>query len=252
LTRIPPSSRCEQAGDELVEVAQVRADRLLALLPEGVVHPVEADLDEREQLPRPRLEQVLGEPEALVGHLVDLPEQVVLVVGAEVRAVELVLADDPLDLAREQRRVGERALARGRQEAADEHAVERPRRVGAGDADHDRGLAVARRHVPQPRRADRRAVGHAQVVVRVVDAVAEAVDAEVAGRAARHHAAPRRHRDRRVDRAQAPVTAARHQARERRQLVAPAVEHERRLGAVEPDQHHLRPHPPPQCTTEKA
>ena len=33
-----------------------------------------------------------------------------------------------------------------------------------------------------------------------------------------------------------------HEARERRELVAPALEHERRLGAVEPDEHHLPRH----------
>ena len=72
---------------------------LVQVLPEAVMHPVDAHLDHREELPGLRLEQVLGEPEALVGHLVDLPQQVVLVVGAEVRAVEQVLADDLLDLA---------------------------------------------------------------------------------------------------------------------------------------------------------
>ena len=43
--------------------------------------------------------------EAPVGHLVHLPQEVVLVLGAEVLAVEQVLADDLLDLAPEDRRV---------------------------------------------------------------------------------------------------------------------------------------------------
>ena len=52
-------------------------------LPEAVVDAVGAHLDHREELPRLRLEQVLGEREALVGHLVDLRSRVVLVVAAE-------------------------------------------------------------------------------------------------------------------------------------------------------------------------
>ena len=215
----------EQAGDQPIEVAQVVEDRvgvgpvrlvavveLVQVLPEAVVHAVEPDLDEREQLPRLRLEQVLGEPEALVGHLVDLPQQVVLVLGAEVRAVEEVLAHDLLDLAGEQRRVREAALARRRQEAADHDAVQRPRRVRARHADHDRRLSVARCHVPEARRVNRRAVGDDEVVVRVVGAVPEAVDPEIAGCAAGHHAAPGGHGDGRHDRAQAPVAAPLHQA----------------------------------------
>ena len=77
----------------------------------AVVHPVGAHLDHHEELPRLRREQVVGEREAPVGHLVDLPEQVVLVVGAEVRAVEEVFADDLARPRGEQRRIGVLAVA---------------------------------------------------------------------------------------------------------------------------------------------
>ena len=76
--------------------------------------------------------EVLGEGEAPVGHLVDLPQEVLLVVRAEVLRVEEVLADDVCDLVLERRRVGVLALERRREEAADHDAVERPRRVAAG------------------------------------------------------------------------------------------------------------------------
>ena len=87
---------------------------LVEICPEAVVHPVQADLDHDEELPRPSREQMLCEPESSVRHLVDLAEEVVLVVRAVVRAVEQILPDHPLDLPREERRVRKPALTRGR------------------------------------------------------------------------------------------------------------------------------------------
>ena len=49
--------------------------------------------------------EVLGEREPAVGHLVDLAQEVLLVVGAEVLRVEEVLADDLRDLVLERGRV---------------------------------------------------------------------------------------------------------------------------------------------------
>ena len=111
----------DQPVDVLVVVedrVRVRAPRLVLavlgvhVLPEAVVDPVGAHLDEREQLPGPRLEQVLGELEAPVGHRRRSGEQPVLVVGAEVRAVEEVLPDDLGDLVAQRRRVRVAALDR--------------------------------------------------------------------------------------------------------------------------------------------
>ena len=68
------------------------------VLPEAVVHPVWAHLDHREELPRLRRKQVVGELEPPVRHLVHLPQEIVLVVGAEVLAVEQVFANHLLDL----------------------------------------------------------------------------------------------------------------------------------------------------------
>ena len=76
----------EELPDEPVDVAVVVEDRALVrvarlvlsvlgvhVLPEPVVHAVGAHLDHREERPRLRLEEVLGEREPPVGHLVDLP-----------------------------------------------------------------------------------------------------------------------------------------------------------------------------------
>ena len=82
------------------------------------------------------------------------------------------------------------------------------------------------------------------VVVGVVGAVAEAVDAQVARGSARHHAGPGGHGDRRHDgRQRARTCPAPSAPASVGQLVAPALEHERRLGAIEPDDHRtlLRP-----------
>ena len=183
------------------------------------------------------LRQVVGELEALVGHLVDLAQEVVLVLRAELRAVEEVLADDVLDLVAQGRRERVLRLRRGRQEARDHHAVERPHGERAGHAEHDAAQAAPPDDVPQARLLDGGAVGDEEAVVGVVGAVAEAVDAEVARRPARHHAGPRRHRDRRHDRLQAAVGTRVGERREGGQLVAVATEHEARLGAVEADDH---------------
>ena len=134
--RMPPSSRFapwsesdeddrvlvrvrEELRDEPVEVAVVVEDHVLVpvarlvlsvfgihVLPEPVVHAVGPHLDHRKERPRLRREEVLGEREAPVGHLVHLPEEVLLVVGAEVLRVEEVLADDLGDLVLQRRRVG--------------------------------------------------------------------------------------------------------------------------------------------------
>ena len=212
------------------------------VLPEPVVHPVWPHLDHGEQRPRLRRSEVLGEREAPVGHLVDLTQQVVLVVRAEVLRVEDVLADDLCDLVSKPCRIGVLALERRREKARDHDPVERPRRIGARDGENDRRAAGARHEIPQSRLLDRRRHGDEPAVVRVVRTVPEPVDAEVTGRLRGHHAGPGRNGDRRDDRRETPVRAALHEARERRKLVSPALEDERRLGAVEPDQHDLPRH----------
>ena len=103
----------EQLADLFVEVEVVVADRVAVAVvglvarvldveeaPERVVHAVEPDLDHHEEVPRARVEQVPGDGEALLGHLVYLREDAVAVVAAEVAHVDAVGADERLDLAR--------------------------------------------------------------------------------------------------------------------------------------------------------
>ena len=147
----------EELREQAVDVAVVVEDRGLVrvarlvlavlgvhVLPEPVVHAVGPHLDHREERPRLRREQVLGEREPPVGHLVHLPEEVLLVVRAEVLRVEEVLADDLGDLVLQRRRVGVLRVERRRQEAPDHDAVQRLRRVAAGHGEDDRRAAGAR------------------------------------------------------------------------------------------------------------
>ncbi len=108
----------QQPRDQPVDVPVVVEDRRLELvarlvlavlrvheLPETVVDAVVTHLHHREQLPRPSRQQVLGQLEAPVGHVVELLEQPRLVLRAEVLHVEDVLADDVSHLVLEARRV---------------------------------------------------------------------------------------------------------------------------------------------------
>ena len=101
----------QQAGDLGVEPPVVIEHRVLVGIarleqpvlqvgepPEAMVDAVGAHLDHEEQVPGPRLEQILRQSEPLLGHLLDLVEQAVLVVGAEVLDVDEIVADDLLDL----------------------------------------------------------------------------------------------------------------------------------------------------------
>ncbi len=243
----------EQLGQLGIHVAVVVADRVLEgvpclvlvvcrvhVAPEAVVDAVDAHLDQHEEIPGARAEEVLGEPEVLVGLVVDALEEPRLVRGAEVLDVEHVAPGHLLDLGLERRRVGVLAPGRGREEAAHHLAVHRRRRVGLRHAEHDRVQAGLPEPIPEARHLHLRRGRECVAVVGVVLAVAEAVGAELARVAARRHRGPRRHRDGRMRAQHAAVRAARDETRERRQLVAPAVEHERRRGRVETDDEELR------------
>ena len=110
-------------------------------LPEGVVHPVESDLDHHEEVPRPGVEQVPADGEALLGHLVDLREDAVALLVAKVAHVHPVGADHRLDLGAQGGWKCVRVLARvGGQKARHELAVDRHRRRGLRHSDHDHVL----------------------------------------------------------------------------------------------------------------
>ena len=98
---------------------------------------------------RPGVEQVPGNREALLGHLVDLREDPVAVVAAEVAHIDAVGADERLDLAAQLSGIGVGVPARvGGQEARHELAVDRHRRRGLRHTHDDHVLARPREVIP--------------------------------------------------------------------------------------------------------
>ena len=152
----------EELADLVVEVLVVAPDHVaipvprlvprvrgVDVAPERVVEPVEADLDHHEEVPRPGVEQVAAHREALLGHRVDLGEDPVAVVAAEVAHVDAVGPDEALDLVAQLRRMRVRVGAGvRRQEARDELAVDGDGRRRLRDAEHDDVLAGASEVVP--------------------------------------------------------------------------------------------------------
>ena len=115
--------------------------------PERVVDAVGAHLDHEEEIPGPRLEQVLGHAKAAHGHLLDLLEEALLLLRAKVVHVDHVAADEIVDLALELR--GIRVLAGlrvGREKARDHDAVDAAHRIGLRNAeDDDRPICAVER-----------------------------------------------------------------------------------------------------------
>ena len=125
----------------------------------------------------------------------------------------------------------------GRQEAAHGDPVDPPRGIAGWDADDDRPLSLAGELVPDGRLGDRSRGGDAQAAVGMVEAVAEAVNAERAGVLAGRHAHPGGDGDRRDDALEPAVSAHLHQAPNVRQVLE--AEEQLRGGAVEPQDEDL-------------
>ena len=182
---------------ELV-VGLVQAVLGIEVAPERVVDAVGAHLDHEEEIPRPRLQEMLRNLEPALGHRLDVAQHARLVLGPEVRHVDHVLADEPLDLLLERGRVRVLAARVRREEARDHDPVHRRYRVGLRDAEHDDLFALRAEEIPHARHPDRARVGEAHRVVAVVLPVAEAVEAQDARAPRGGHHRPRGHRDRRV------------------------------------------------------
>ena len=78
----------------------------VVVLPEPVVKPVDADLDELEVVPLDRRHEVADHLEVLARHVVDLVQQPALVVGAKAFDVHRIRTDEPLDVLLHRRRIG--------------------------------------------------------------------------------------------------------------------------------------------------
>ena len=108
----------------------------IVVLPEAVVHAVEADLDELEVVPLRVLQEVPHDLEMLAAHRVDLVLEPLLVAGAKSLDVDRILADQRGDL----------RLRRGRMR------VDVRGGVGGEKAAHADAVHLARRETTAARR----------------------------------------------------------------------------------------------------
>ncbi len=215
----------QDLADLGVEVAVVVVHRLLerrirlvqdvlrvVVLPEPVMDPVEPDVNEVEVVPLLGPDQMPDDLELRPAHGEDRVAEPGLVLGAEARGVHRVVAHQLADLVGELGRVREDVLVGiGREEAAHGQPVDLPRGIAGRHADDDRPLPLAGQVIPDGRLGDRPRRGDAQARIRVVRAVAEAIDAQRAGILAGCQAHPGRHRDRRDHALQPAVAAHLHQ-----------------------------------------
>ncbi len=204
------------------------------VLPESVVDAIDPDLDEHEQVPGLGLDEPLHDLEALVGHGVDLAQDLVAVLRAE-DDVEDVGPEPLLDLRLEAGRPG-RFLPRprGRDEAGDEvpgHGIGRVARRHA-----DEGACPARFAdvVPEALLFDRLRVGDPHLVVGIARAVAEAVEPQPSRVEPGGHDHPGRDGDGRIGAAELSPEPFFDQPVQDRELRAP-VEDDLGRRAVEPD-----------------
>ena len=211
----------------------------VAEFPEGVVEAVGAHLDHHEEVPRARAQQVARHGEVLLGHPVNLLQDALFFFRAEVFHVQPVGPELLGEFRLEAGRVGELGLGAGGQKATHQAAVHRPRRVGPRHRQQDHLLARSPQDVPDAVFPHGGRVGNRQPVVAMVLAIAEAVDAQLAGVLAAHHAGPGRHGDGRDDALQARRPALLLQTLQAGELVPPAVEHQLRRHAIQPHDRHL-------------
>ena len=163
----------------------VRVPRLVQAMlrvekaPEAVVDAIGAHLDHEEEVPRPGLEKVLGDLEALLRHLLDLGQEAILLPRCGSLDVDHVAADETLDLLLDLRRIGVLASLRVRSEEARNHdAVDAADRIGLRDAEDDYRPPTEGEDVPHAGHAHGAGVGEGERIVGVVAPVAEPIKAE--------------------------------------------------------------------------
>src|SRR5262249_29916059 len=105
---------------------------------------------------------------------------------------------------------------------------------------HDGALALASNLIPDRQLVDRPRVHDAQAVIRMIDPVAKAVNAQGPGVLARRHAHPGRYGDWWNDRREPPVAAGIQQAADVREPLV--VQQQFGCGAIEADDKNLQGH----------
>src|SRR5450631_3366138 len=132
----------------------------------------------------------------LLTHAEDFFFQPVFAVGAEILHVHRILADQFVYFRLERRGMREIILSRVRcEKTSNADAINLARRIIRWHSNNDRPLPFPRQLVPHCQRLDGRGIREAQLFVRMVHAIAEAVHAERTGVLAGAHAHPSGHSD---------------------------------------------------------
>ncbi len=194
---------------------------------------VEADLHEHEEAPLPGPHQVLYHLEVLLGHVVDVLDEAGLVVDPELD-VDGVIPDEVFDLLPQLLGVGVVAVRVRGDEASDKAAINGEGGVAGGHPHEARPAPDIRDVVPDPLFLYPPGGRDPDVGIRVLPAVAEAVEAEDAGRLARRHHGPRGYRDGGITALQSTVDTPLHHPLEVGEFVDEPVEEEVGGGAVQP------------------
>ena len=113
---------------------------LVVILPEGVLYPVHADLDEHKEIPGLILYQIFHHLKALLGHLPGAGFKLIPVLGAEDDVKEM-LSRQRFDLGLKRGRIGKIPCGVRADKAGDHAALYGIDRVGGRDT-HDNTLLL--------------------------------------------------------------------------------------------------------------
>ena len=182
------------------------------VIPEAMVHAVEADVHEMKVVPFVLFQQPMDHLPLLFTHFENFVFEPVFAVSAEVLNINRVFADELIYLGLERCRMCEVILCGVRGEKTpNADAIYSPRRIVWRHADNDRPLPFPRELVPDSKRLDGSRVGKAELVVGIINAIAKSVYAERPRVLAGAHAHPCRNRNWRKHAFQASVNTCFHQ-----------------------------------------
>ena len=137
---------------------------LIKELPEGMVRPVDPDLDEHKQIPFFVLQQVLYYFEPSLSHLVKLRQEIIPFLKAKVN-VEDILSNQVLDLNFQLWRIRVFTIAPRGHETGDEVAIDLEGRVRGRHTNQARFLVCLFQNIPDSPLADFPRVGNPHISV---------------------------------------------------------------------------------------
>src|SRR5689334_2703927 len=178
-----------------------------------MMHAVETDIDKVEVVPLLFSQQPAHHRPLLAAHVENLLLEPVFFIRAKVFHIDRILPHQFVDLRFERGGISKVVFDRvGRKKTTDADAIHLAWRIVWRHSHEDRLLAFARQLVPDSERLDGSRVCEGQLVVRMVGAIAESIDAERTRVLAGAHAHPGRDRDRRDHALQGSINPEIHQA----------------------------------------